>query len=283
MKFRSYVYTSITAALGLILIATPVRAERPEIFKASAKGTFGRYAEEIQIAADSRPLSAVGEAVDHTLKVADDAAVNAVEAMKKSAKPFKKAESFDEVESESHESAAELMEVADPQQAAMMKKWEAYATPNENHEVLGQMVGEWEHEIKWWMSPDQDPDVSTGQSRISWILGQRFIQHDVDGKSMGMPFTGMGITGYDNGKQVYNSIWLDSMSTGMMKGKGQYNSDMNTLTEEGIFTCPLEGQKSFRAVTTFIDDDHFRYEMFTNAMGTSDEYRSMEISYTRKK
>lgn len=281
MKSSQNLFSGLTLILGVVLTASTVWAERPEIFKASAKGTLGRYAEEIQIAADSRPVSAVEEAVDQTLQVADEVAVDAVEAMKKSAKPFQKLSATED--SKPKESASELMAAADPEQAAMMKKWQAYATPNENHEVLGQMVGEWDHETKWWMSPDQEPDVSTGKSEISWILGQRYIQHDVEGKSMGMPFTGIGITGYDNGKQVYNSIWMDSMSTGMMKGKGQYNPDSNTLTEEGIYTCPLEGQKSYRSVTTFIDDDHFRFEMFTTMMGSSDEYRSMEISYTRKK
>lgn len=178
--------------------------------------------------------------------------------------------------------AVDLMHEVDPAKAEMMKKWQAYATPNDNHSVLEPMVGQWQHEVKWWMSPDEEPDVSQGTNTVSWIMGRRFVQNEVDGMSMGQPFSGMALVGYDNAKQVYNTVWIDSMATGMMKGKGRYDAQNRELIEQGIYTCPFEGQKSYRAVTKFIDSNHYQYEMYTTEIGTHREFKSMEVHYTRK-
>ena len=54
------------------------------------------------------------------------------------------------------------------------------------------------------------------------------------------------------------------------------------MTEKGTFTNPTAGEKSFKGVTKFIDDNRFKYEMYiSNPDGN--EFRSMEINYTRKK
>jgi hypothetical protein len=165
---------------------------------------------------------------------------------------------------------------------AMMEKWKEYSTPNENHKVLGALVGDWDYTIKWWMSPEAKPEVSKGTSEVEWIMGGRFIQHEVEGTSMGQPFEGMGVMGYDNEKRQYQSVWIDNMGTGVMRGSGSYDSTTKTLTDEGTFSCPAEGEKSYRGVTKFIDQDNFTYEWYM-AGPDGKEFRAMEIVYARKK
>ncbi len=165
---------------------------------------------------------------------------------------------------------------------AMMEKWKEFATPNENHQVLGALVGDWDYTIKWWMSPDAKPEISKGTSEVEWIMGGRFIQHEVEGTSMGQPFEGLGVTGYDNEKKQYQSTWIDNMGTGIMTASGSYDAKTKTITDQGTFTCPGEGQKSFRAVTKFIDPNNFTYEWFM-AGPDGKEFRAMEIIYARKK
>jgi hypothetical protein len=165
---------------------------------------------------------------------------------------------------------------------AMMEKWKEFSTPNENHQVLGTLVGNWNYTIKWWMSPDAKPEESKGASEIEWIMGGRFIEHTVEGTSMGQPFEGMGIIGYDNEKKQYQSIWIDNMGTGIMTGSGNYDPDTKTLTDQGTFSCPAEGQKSYRGVTKIIDKDNFTYEWYMTGPDGK-EFRAMEIVYTRKK
>ena len=163
---------------------------------------------------------------------------------------------------------------------AMMATWQAYASPNDNHKMLDPLVGTWSHVAKWWMTPDSQPETSKGTSETKWVMGGRYLQHAAKGMSMGQPFEGMGITGFDNGRQTYQTIWMDNMGTGMMIGEGTYDPGKKTLTDQGRFTDPMIGQRSYRGVITLIDDDHHSYEMYV-ADENSIEFRMMEILYTR--
>ena len=169
-----------------------------------------------------------------------------------------------------------------PEDQAMMEKFKAFSTPGENHQVLNPLVGEWNYEIKMWKAPGTEPEVSSGTSSSSWILGGRFVEDKVSGVFMEQPFEGMGIIGYDNIQKTYNSVWLDNMSTGFMASSGSYDADKKTLTQEGEFTCPmLEGPRWFKSVTTITDPDHHTYDMYMQDE-SGKEFVGMQISYTRK-
>jgi len=179
-----------------------------------------------------------------------------------------------------HDQAGSHGQSMDAASQAMMESWQAYASPSDNHKVLDPLVGTWSHVVKWWMMPDSQPETSKGTSETKWVMGDRYLQHMATGTSMGQPFEGMGLTGFDNGRQTYQTIWMDNMGTGMMIGEGTYDPNKKTLTDHGSFTDPMIGQRSYRGVVTFIDDDHHSYEMYgTDKNGK--EFRMMEIMYTR--
>ena len=166
---------------------------------------------------------------------------------------------------------------------AMMAKMKEYSTPNENHKVLDQLVGSWTYSLKWWMSPDAKAEESTGSSEVKWILNGRFIEQSVTGTSMNQPFEGRGIIGFDNLKKEYTGVWLDNMATGMMTSSGKYDSATKTFTEQGSFSCPLvNGPRAYRTVTKIVDDNTHIYETYMNDKDGK-EFKSMEITYTRKK
>ncbi len=162
----------------------------------------------------------------------------------------------------------------------MMAAWQAYASPNDNHRVLDPLVGKWSHVVTWWMTPDSQPEMSKGTTETQWVMGGRFLWSAVSGMTMGQPFEGMGLTGFDNGKQTYQTIWIDNMGTGMMTGEGTYDPGTKTLTDRGRFTDPMAGQRSYRGVVTFVDDVHYRYELYV-ADENGKEFRMMEIVYAR--
>lgn len=166
--------------------------------------------------------------------------------------------------------------------AQAMAKWQKYATPGEGHAVLDQLVGDWDYSLKYWSAPGSPPEESKGENEIEWILGKRFLEMDVEGTSMGQPFKGMGIIGYDNAKNEYISTWIDTMGTGMMSATGTYDASTKTMTETGTFTDPMSGQQTFKGVTQFVDKDNFTYNMFINSP-SGEEVRVMEIIYTREK
>ena len=165
---------------------------------------------------------------------------------------------------------------------AMMAKWQEASTPNENHQVLQDLVGSWNYTMKFWMSPEAAPEESSGTSDVKSIMGGRFIEQTVNGTHMGQPFEGKGTVGYDNVKQEYQSIWIDSMGTGMMTASGSYDSAAKAMTEIGSFSCPMKGgMMGYRAVTKIIDENTHTYEMYM-ASPDGKEFRSMEITYTRQ-
>lgn len=164
--------------------------------------------------------------------------------------------------------------------AEYMAKWQEYATPGEGHKVMEKLVGNWDYSLKYWSSPNNPPEESTGTNNVKWILGDRFLEMDVKGTSMGQPFEGMGIMGYDNAKKQYVNTWIDNMGTGMMNATGSYDAETNSLTETGTYTDPMTGQQTFKGVTTFIDADNFTYEMYIST-SEGKEMRVMEINYKK--
>ncbi len=166
--------------------------------------------------------------------------------------------------------------------AEAMAKWQEYAMPGEGHKVMEQLVGHWDYSLQYWTSPNAPPEESTGTNDVKWIMGKRFLEMSVNGTSMGQPFEGMGIIGYDNVKRQYVNTWIDTMGTGIMNATGSYNAETKTMTEKGEFTDPVDGVLAYRGVTKFIDDTHFDYEMYISSPGGK-EFRVMEINYTKSK
>lgn len=168
----------------------------------------------------------------------------------------------------------------DPKMMEAMK----FGTPGENHKVLDILVGNWTHAARSWMAPDAKPEESKGTSTNKWILGGRFLQSDVKGNMMGMPFEGLGMMGYDNMKGVYQGLWMDNMMTGIMSSTAQYDAATKTFNESGSFSCPMTGEKnmSFRAVWKIIDANSYTYEMFQKDPDGK-EFKMIEIAYSRVK
>ena len=179
-----------------------------------------------------------------------------------------------------HQVSADEKKMSDAEME-MMKKWQEMATPGEAHKVLDQFVGDWDYTLKWMSTPGAEPEVSTGENEVKWIMGGRFLEMDVDGKSMGQDVEGLGILGYDNAKKEYTNVWIDSMATGMMTATGSYDAEKNQLTETGSYTDMMTGQeKTFKGVTTFINKDNYTYELYT-AGPDGKEFRMMQINYKR--
>lgn len=173
-------------------------------------------------------------------------------------------------------------EAMDKMHQEMMSKWKEYATPGESHKALDPMVGEWEYTVKWWNTPESEPEVSKGTSEVKWIMDGRFLKQKVQGTSKGKEFNGMGIMGYDNAAKEYKTVWIDDMGTGIMMSSGTYDASTRTFTEQGSYTDPVHGEKTYRGVTTIEGPDKYTYEMYISGPDGK-EFRALEIVNTRKK
>ncbi len=170
----------------------------------------------------------------------------------------------------------------DPETQAMMSKWMEFSTPGENHKVLNVLAGDWDYVVKWWMAPGGNPEISKGRNKNNWIMGGRYLQLMSNGTSLGQPFEGMGLVGFDNSLKKYQSIWIDNMGTGIMKAESTYDPAKKLFTEHGRFSDPLFGELSFRGEIKIIDNEHYSYKMYT-VQKSGQEFQSLEVLYTRKK
>ncbi len=175
-------------------------------------------------------------------------------------------------------------EEMDAKTQEMMAKWQAYASPSAKHKILDALVGQWNHSGKWWMDPNGPPETFAGTSEIKWILGGRFLQHTAQGpgEKGHPPFEGMGYTGFDNSSEKYQTMWIDNMGTGMMRGEGTYDAAKKELNERGTFSNHVVASSDYRGVFRFIDDDHYKYEFYSSGPDGK-EFLSMSIDYKRKK
>ena len=170
-----------------------------------------------------------------------------------------------------------------PEQQAMMEKMTKAATPGAQHAMLAKMAGEWTATVKYQMDPSQPWQEATGTSVVTAIMEGRYIQEANTSVMMGMPFSGMGITGYDNVIGKYVSTWIDNMGTGIMTSTGTADATGKTISWNGVMSDPMTGKPSkARMVTTVMDDNHHTFEMFTVPPGAKKEMKTMTIDYVRK-
>ncbi|MFO0775738.1 MAG: DUF1579 domain-containing protein [Nitrospiraceae bacterium] len=164
---------------------------------------------------------------------------------------------------------------------AMMEEWMKLATPGTPHKQLDSLVGSWTTKTKEWTDPSKPPQESEGTVDMKMLLGGRFLHQEYSGMMMGQPYTGIGITGYDNLRKKYVTIWLDSMATAPFVMEGTASPDGKTITLRGGHDEPGGGHMTHRAVWSIPDAQHQTFEMY-GAHGHEKETKQMEILYTRK-
>ena len=164
---------------------------------------------------------------------------------------------------------------------AMMDTYKKLATPGEPHKQLASLEGSWNTKTKEWMDPKKPPTESTGTCEEKMLLDGRFLQQECTGDMMGQPFTGMGVTGYDNYTKKYVSTWMSSMGTGIFLMEGTGSADGKTITLHGSHKDPTWGVMKHRAVWKLVDANTQTFEMYHKGKDGK-EMKMMEITYTRK-
>jgi hypothetical protein len=171
----------------------------------------------------------------------------------------------------------------EPDAEQMMAQWAQLNAKGPEHERFAKMVGTWDTEMKMWMAPGTEPMVSKGTARFELMLDGRYVRQDFQGEMMGKPFTGVAIDGYDRIKKKYVSIWMDSESTGIYVSEG-LPAGNGTYVYYGEMDDPMTGvhDKIAKSVARELSDDKLVFEMYDQPPG-SDEFKTMEITYTRRK
>jgi hypothetical protein len=161
--------------------------------------------------------------------------------------------------------------------------YEKLGAPGAEHKSLAKLVGDWTVASKVWDNPGAAAKETKAHGKFRAIMGGRFIVQDYEGESEGKPFTGMGIFGYDNAKQKYTRMWIDSGSTTMSYSEGTDDGKSKTYVAEK--ESPGGRKMTMKQTIVFQDDDHFLFT-FAMVMGPDEaprEMKMMELAYTRKK
>ena len=165
--------------------------------------------------------------------------------------------------------------------AAMMKKWQDYATPGEMQAVLAKSEGNWDADISVWMGPGGEPMKNMATSEVKMIMGGRYQVANNKGSFGGMPYEGTSIIGYDNAKKIFQSSWIDNMGTGVMTMEGTYDPSTKTLSLTGKGYDPMAGKDmAMKQTFKFVDDKHQVIEMYQITDGK--EFKAMEMKLTKK-
>ncbi|MFH1420200.1 MAG: DUF1579 domain-containing protein [Planctomycetota bacterium] len=166
----------------------------------------------------------------------------------------------------------------------MMAQWAAMNAKGPEHEKFESMVGTWDAESRFWMSPDAPPTVSKGSAVFKLIFDGRYIEQRFKCDWQGKPFEGIGIEGYDNFKKKYVSIWFDDQSTGIYMSLGTSDETGKVCTYYGKMDDPMTGQKDkvVKSIAREISKDKAVFEMY-DKKPDGEEFKSMEITYTRRK
>jgi hypothetical protein len=167
-------------------------------------------------------------------------------------------------------------------QAAAQKAMADYMTPGKMQNMLAKNVGDWKTQIKIWMQPGAEPVISEGTSHSEMLLGGRYLQTTHAATFMGMPMNGIGIDAFDNGRQVFVSVWIDNMGTGVLTLEGKYDEPSKSLFLSGKMFDPVSGKElKVREVVKFVDENRQTMEMYAEIEGK--EFKSMEIEMNRVK
>jgi hypothetical protein len=144
-------------------------------------------------------------------------------------------------------------------------------------EFLAKRAGEYTRVIKFV----GQQGAWNGTSKISVILGGRFLLEETRDTVFGRPVEGMRIYGYNNSTKEYEMITMYTMSTAITKLTGTSDDGGKSVDYAGISDEP-QGKVPLRAQVRQIDDDHFVVTLSTAGPdGKSTPFQ--ETTYTRKK
>lgn len=170
------------------------------------------------------------------------------------------------------------------EQKAEMAEWMKLSAPSEHHKFLDAFVGTWKTTSKMWMGgPGSQTVESTGTSEFKWTLGNRFLMEEHHGAMMGVPYDGIGMTGYDNFRNVYTTTWCSNQQTNMLTMTGTRNPETGVFTYFGQMDEPslkLVG-RTVKYANRPINPDKFLFEIIDLPRG--DDFKVIEITYERQK
>ncbi|MFO0828064.1 MAG: DUF1579 family protein [Phycisphaerales bacterium] len=169
----------------------------------------------------------------------------------------------------------------DPMQE-MQQAFRELATPGPEHTLLARRLGAWDLTVRFYQSPGVLGFESKGISRYAWIHDGRALENHVVGDPAGRPFEGRGFSGFDTRQRHYWFFWIDSSSTGVMRGAGKAAADGHGLEWDVESTEPVSRSiKRVRAVERYLSLSEWMSQTF-DVGADGREFVRTEFRYLRR-
>lgn len=167
------------------------------------------------------------------------------------------------------------------EEAAMMAAYQKAGTPGKQHAELAKTAGNYSLSIRSWDKPGAPPNEEHGTAVRKMSLDGRVLVEMVHATMHGQPFTGHGMTGYDNVSGKWWGTWNDSMSTGIMVSEGECD-DHGACTFRGSWNDPVsKGKVHARMVSHWVNPNTETFTMYVPGPDGK-ESKMMEMTYRRK-
>jgi hypothetical protein len=165
-----------------------------------------------------------------------------------------------------------------------MARWMQTMKPGPAHERLKELLGSYDITMRMWMAPDQPPMESKGTEEITWFAEGKWLLSTRSMTMMGQPTKGLMILGYDNFKERYVQMKVDSMQTSIFNAFGHFDQSGDNLILWGTIDEPMtpEQDKQVKCVYRGFGKDKFVLEVHDMMIGESNT-KVLEYEYVRKK
>ncbi len=169
----------------------------------------------------------------------------------------------------------------------MMQEWAASMQPGEEHKRLAPFVGDYNVTMTMNM-PGSPPVVNKGTSSVKWVLGERYLMEEMNipkmmmGPGMEMPYSGIGMTGFNKTRNLYEGTWASSMDTHIYTMAGTWPPNSKVINYYGTMDEPMLNMynRMCNYRMTLVDGDTHLFEVFDLAVAP--DHKVFEIRYERK-
>jgi hypothetical protein len=130
--------------------------------------------------------------------------------------------------------------------------------PQQQHQWLQKLVGDWTAEMECVMQPGEPPVKNTGTESVRSLGGLWTLGEGKGETPDGSPAISLMTLGYDPQKERFVGSFVASMMTHMWIYEGTLDASGKVLTldTEGPVMSGDGGMARYQDIIAFIDDDH---------------------------
>ena len=156
----------------------------------------------------------------------------------------------------------------------------AAAAPGAEHTQLAKLAGDWTVVTTFQFGSGGPAQEFQGKAHAKMILGGRFVQFEENAVEFGAPVERQKIWGFNKQSRKYESTWMYTGSTAVMRLTGDAQKDGKSIAGSATFAGDKGAPQDFTWTLTWIDDDHFSSTLVAPAQGKG-QAATFHAVYTR--